>query len=45
METTPLEDAIEAIYAEYAASLIAGDADRWAAQWTDDGVSCHRMCP
>ena len=29
---------VEAIWKEYAASLNAGDIDRWVALWTDDGV-------
>ena len=38
---TPNEDvtaAVNAIWEEYAASVIASDADRWIAQWTEDGV-------
>ncbi|MEZ4657021.1 MAG: SgcJ/EcaC family oxidoreductase [Caldilineaceae bacterium] len=30
--------AVNAIWDEYEASVIAGDVDRWIAQWTDDGV-------
>jgi uncharacterized protein (TIGR02246 family) len=30
--------AVDAIWQEYAAAVVAGDADRWIAQWTDDGV-------
>ncbi|MCB0105009.1 MAG: SgcJ/EcaC family oxidoreductase [Caldilineaceae bacterium] len=30
--------AVNAIWDEYEASVIAGDIDRWIAQWTDDGV-------
>jgi uncharacterized protein (TIGR02246 family) len=30
--------AAESIWKEYAASLNAGDIDRWVALWTDDGV-------
>lgn len=33
-----VEAAVEAAFQEYAASLEAGDADRWAALWTEDGV-------
>ena len=29
---------VDAIWKEYAASLNAGDIDRWVALWTDDGV-------
>jgi uncharacterized protein (TIGR02246 family) len=29
---------VEGIWKEYAASLNAGDIDRWVALWTDDGV-------
>lgn len=40
-QTAPQEDvtaAINAIWEEYAASVMASDADRWIAQWTEDGV-------
>ena len=40
-QTAPQEDvaaAVNAIWEEYAASVIASDADRWIAQWTEDGV-------
>ncbi|MEZ4705850.1 MAG: nuclear transport factor 2 family protein [Caldilineaceae bacterium] len=30
--------AVNAIWDEYEASVIAGDVDRWIAQWTEDGV-------
>ncbi|MEZ4725500.1 MAG: SgcJ/EcaC family oxidoreductase [Caldilineaceae bacterium] len=30
--------AVNAIWDEYEASVIAGDVDRWIAQWTNDGV-------
>jgi uncharacterized protein (TIGR02246 family) len=30
--------AVETIWDEYAASVVAGDIDRWIAQWTEDGV-------
>jgi uncharacterized protein (TIGR02246 family) len=30
--------AVEAIWREYEASLLAGDVDRWIAQWMEDGV-------
>ena len=30
--------AVNAIWDEYEASLLAGDVDRWIAQWMDDGV-------
>jgi len=30
--------AVNAIWDEYEESVIAGDVDRWIAQWTDDGV-------
>lgn len=30
--------AVNAIWDEYEASVIAGDVDRWIAQWTDEGV-------
>ena len=30
--------AVNAIWDEYEASVIAGDIERWIAQWTDDGV-------
>jgi len=30
--------AVKQIYREYAASLNAGDLDRWISLWTDDGV-------
>jgi uncharacterized protein (TIGR02246 family) len=30
--------AVDGIWKEYAASLNAGDIDRWVALWTDDGV-------
>ncbi len=30
--------AVRAIWDEYEASVVAGDVDRWIAQWTDDGV-------
>lgn len=29
---------VNAIWDEYAASVVAGDVDRWIAQWTDNGV-------
>lgn len=31
-------EAVNAIWDEYEASVIASDIDRWIAQWTDDGV-------
>ncbi len=31
-------DAVNAIWDEYEASLLAGDVDRWIAQWMEDGV-------
>jgi len=30
---------IEEIYTEYEASLLAGDANRWVAQWTEDPIA------
>ena len=30
--------AVNAIWDEYEAGVVAGDVDRWIAQWTDDGV-------
>ncbi|MCB0079776.1 MAG: DUF4440 domain-containing protein [Caldilineaceae bacterium] len=33
-----VEAAVNAIWDEYEASVIAGDIDRWIAQWTEDGV-------
>lgn len=30
--------AVNAVWDEYEASLLAGDADRWIAQWMEDGV-------
>jgi uncharacterized protein (TIGR02246 family) len=33
-----VETAVNAAYQEYASSLNAGDADRWVALWTEDGV-------
>ena len=30
--------AVDAIWKEYAAAVVAGDVDRWIAQWTDEGV-------
>jgi uncharacterized protein (TIGR02246 family) len=30
---------VDEVYEEYEASILAGDADRWVAQWTEDGVA------
>ena len=30
---------VDEIYGEYEVSVLAGDADRWVAQWTEDGVA------
>lgn len=37
--------AAEAIFAKYQTSLKAGDADAWAALWTDDGVQMPPDAP
>jgi len=36
---------IEAIFAEYAASIVAGDADRWIQLWAEDGVQLPPDAP
>jgi uncharacterized protein (TIGR02246 family) len=36
--TADVEAAVKAAFQEYGASLEAGDADRWGALWTEDGV-------
>ncbi|MDJ0665003.1 MAG: nuclear transport factor 2 family protein [Acidimicrobiia bacterium] len=33
-----IQDQIEAIYREYGESVVAGDIDRWASLWVEDGV-------
>ncbi|MCL4833011.1 MAG: SgcJ/EcaC family oxidoreductase [Caldilineaceae bacterium] len=38
-------DAVLAIWDEYEASLLAGDADRWIAQWMEDGVQMPPNMP
>lgn len=40
-----VEAAVNAAYQEYAASLGAGDADRWIALWTEDGVQMPPGAP
>jgi uncharacterized protein (TIGR02246 family) len=35
----------EGIFAEYGASLIGGDAERWIAQWTEDAVQLAPNAP
>jgi uncharacterized protein (TIGR02246 family) len=35
----------DAIFAKYAASLAAGDADAWATLWTEDGVQMPPDAP
>ena len=37
--------AADSIFAKYAASLAAGDADAWATLWTDDGVQLPPDAP
>ena len=37
--------AVEAIFAKYAASLSAGDADGWATLWVEDGVQMAPDAP
>ena len=37
--------AVNAIWDEYEASVIAGDVDRWIAQWTEDGVQMPPNAP
>jgi uncharacterized protein (TIGR02246 family) len=37
--------AVDAIWREYEASLLAGDADRWIAQWMDQGVQMPPNMP
>jgi uncharacterized protein (TIGR02246 family) len=37
--------AVDAIFAKYAASLSAGDADGWAKLWTEDGVQMPPDAP
>lgn len=38
IDSTAVADAVEGIWQEYAASLNAGDLDRWLSLWTDDGI-------
>lgn len=40
-----VETAVNAAYQEYAASLHAGDAERWIALWTEDGVQMPPGAP
>jgi uncharacterized protein (TIGR02246 family) len=40
-----LGSAVDAIFAQYAASLRAGDAAAWAALWTEDGVQMPPDAP
>src|SRR5689334_10262728 len=45
---SPVPDAhaaANAIFAKYAASLAAGDADGWATLWTEDGVQMPPAAP
>jgi uncharacterized protein (TIGR02246 family) len=37
-DVNAVTDAVNAIWREYEASLLAGDADRWIALWAEDGV-------
>ncbi len=37
--------AVNAVWREYEATLLAGDADRWIAQWMDDGVQMPPNMP
>lgn len=49
--SSPAEDeaaaaaAVDAIFTEYVASLEAGDADRWLAQWAEDGIQMPPGAP
>jgi len=38
-------EAVNAIWREYEASLLAGDADRWIAQWAENGVQMPPNMP
>ena len=40
-----LRPAVDAIFARYAASLRAGDADAWAEQWAEDGIQMAPDAP
>lgn len=40
-----VEAAVEAIFQEYGDSLEAGDAERWGALWTEDGVQMPPGAP
>jgi uncharacterized protein (TIGR02246 family) len=42
---TDASAALEPIWKEFAASLGAGDADRWLALWTDDGIQMPPDAP
>ena len=37
--------AVNAVWDEYEASLLAGDADRWIAQWMENGVQMPPNMP
>src|SRR5690606_780764 len=37
-DAAAVAEAIDAVWREYEASLLAGDVERWIAQWMEDGV-------
>jgi uncharacterized protein (TIGR02246 family) len=45
VEAPGLRAVAEAIHAQYTASLRAGDADAWAALWTEDGIQMPPDAP
>ena len=44
-DAAAVAEAIDAIWREYEASLLAGDVDRWIAQWMEDGVQMPPNMP
>jgi uncharacterized protein (TIGR02246 family) len=44
-DVNEVAEAVNAIWREYEASLLAGDADRWIAQWMDEGVQMPPNMP
>lgn len=45
LEAPVLRPPVDAIFAQYAASLRAGDAEAWAALWTEDGIQMPPDAP
>lgn len=44
-DANAVTEAVNAIWREYEASLLAGDADRWIAQWMENGVQMPPNMP